>query len=96
MMLLLQDMRWARSEKKISCLYCEGFTNTVTAMQEGCAGCQAVLQGGREVQSVPVGPMAASPEDPMLQKLLASAVPGWCGTKELRGMGSCSHTHARQ
>lgn len=48
------------------------------------------------VQSVPVGPMAASPEDPMLQKLLASAVPAWCGTKELRGMGSCSHTHTGQ
>lgn len=47
------------------------------------------------IQSVPVGPMAASPEDPMLQKLLASTVQGWYRTKELE-MGICSHAHAGQ
>lgn len=38
-------------------------------------------------QSVPVGPMAASPEDPMLQKLLASAVPGVVQSKGVEGNG---------
>lgn len=39
------------------------------------------------IQSVPVGLMAASPEDPMLQKLLASAIPGVVQNKGVEGNG---------
>lgn len=39
------------------------------------------------IQSVPLGPMAASPEDSTLQKLLASAVPGLVQNKGAEGNG---------
>lgn len=59
--------------------------------KEGCAGCQAVLRGGTQDAVCLCGTHGSSPEDPMLQKLLASALPGVMQNKGVEENGEQQH-----
>lgn len=84
----LQDVSWERSEKKnllpiLWGLHKHGDSHAGRAV----LAARLHTREADRIQSVPVGPMAASPEDLMLQKLLASAVPAVVQNKGFEGNG---------
>lgn len=97
MMLFLQDMRWARSEKKISCVYCEGFTNTVTVIQGGLCWVSGCTPGRQIGPSLSLwDPWQPALKIPCCRSCWHQQFQGWCRAKALKGMGSCSHAHTGQ